>query len=127
MAERVKESNPAWLLVDSFVGAFSDFADETVVDVFSLRSAAVREVKSRIRILESWHQGCFEPDEITLPSNREIDRELGSADCVKYQSSDGCRYSWRLFNLSDEKHYELVPAASITQDDLRGYDAAAER
>ena len=103
MAERFKESKPAWLLVDSFVGALSDFADETVVDVFSSRSAAVREVKSRIRILESWHQDCFEPDEITLPSDREIDQELGTADCVKYQSSDVCRYSWKLFNLADKR------------------------
>ena len=107
MAERVNESKPAWLLVDSFVGALSDFADETVVDVFSSRSAAVREVKSRIRILESWHQSCFEPDAITLPSNREIDRELDSADCMKYQSSDGCRYSWRLFNLEDDRRKNL--------------------
>lgn len=107
MAERVKESNPAWLLVDSFVGALSDFADEAVVDVFSSRLAAVREVKSRIRILESWHHGCFEPDEIKLPSNREIDRAMDKVDCVKYQSSDGCRYSWRLFNLENDWRKKL--------------------
>lgn len=104
MADVRKNAKSAWLLVDSFVGALSDFADETAVDVFSSRSAAVREVKSRIRILESWHQGCFEPDAIMLPSNREIDRELDSADCVKYQSSDGCRYSWKLFNLDNKKN-----------------------
>ena len=103
MGKQFKKAKPAWLLVDSFVGALSDFADETVVDVFSSRAVAVREVKSRIRILESWHQGCFEPDEITIPSNREIDQALDKVECVKYQSSDGCRYSWRLFNLENNR------------------------
>ena len=102
MVDQTKKAKPTWLLVDTFVGALSDFADEAVIDVFSSRSAAVREVKSRIRILESWHQGCFEPDEIKLPSNREIDRAMDKVDCVKYQSSDGCRYSWRLFNLEND-------------------------
>ena len=31
-----------------------------------------------------------------------------------------------MIGVVDEKHYELVPAASITQDDLRGYNAVAE-
>ena len=99
MADTIKSKKTSWLLVDSFVGHLSDFADETVVDVFASRAAAVREVKSRIRILEAYHRECFEAKEVTLPSNDEIGRELRELDCVKYTSSDGCRYSWSLHNL----------------------------
>lgn len=126
MVDARKKAKPAWLLVDSFVGALSDFADETVVDMFSSRSTAVREVKSRIRILESWHQGYFGLDEITLPSNREVDQQLDKEKCVKYQSSDGCRYSWRLFEIADEKHYHLVPASEITAKDLSLYSRSCK-
>ena len=100
MADTIKNKKTSWLLVDSFVGALSDFADTTVVEMFSSRSAAVREVKSRIRILEKWHAGWFEPHDITLPSNREIDIKLRTTDCVRYCSSDGCRYSWQLFKVA---------------------------
>ena len=126
MADVRKNVKPAWLLVDSFVGARSDFADETVVDVFSSRSVAVRKVKSRIRILESWHKGCFDLGEITLPSNLEVDRQLDNGGCVKYHSSDGCRYSWSLFKLAEEKHYHLVPASDITANDLSLYSRSCK-
>lgn len=101
MVYRCGKKNTSWLLVDSFVGALSDFADTTVVDVFASRSAAVREVKSRIRTLEENHRDFFEEDEITLPSNDEIGQSLREADCVKYTSSDGCRYSWGLQKLGE--------------------------
>ena len=102
MADRIEEKNASWLLVDSFVGARSDFADTTVVDSFDSRAAAVREVKSRIRILEENHRDFFEEDDITLPSNDEIGQALREADCVKYTSSDGCRYSWVLHKLGEK-------------------------
>ena len=98
MAERIQKKR-SWLLVDSFVGALSDFADETVVETFSSRSAAVSEVKSRIRLLEKFHREIFEAHEVTLPSNREVELELSKSDRVKYCSSDGCRYSWQLYKL----------------------------
>ena len=98
-AQGVTSRASTWLLVDSFVGALSDFADTIVVDRFASRSAAVREVKSRIRILEENHRDFFEEDEITLPSNDEIGQSLREANCVKYTSSDGCRYSWGLYKL----------------------------
>ena len=102
MADRIEKKNTLWLLVDSFLGALSDFADTNVVDVFASRGAAVREVKSRIRILEKYHRECFEVHEVMLPSNDEIGRELRKSDCVKYTSSDGCRYSWVLHKLEEK-------------------------
>lgn len=100
MADKIDTGRTSWLLVDNFVGAISDFADTTVVDVFASRSAAVHEVKARIRNLELCHKEFFKPHEITLPTNREIELELRKADCVKYCSSDGCRYSWQLFRIA---------------------------
>ena len=75
MADMIEQKNTSWVLVDSFVGALSDFADTTVVDVFASRAAAVREVKFRIRLLEDCHREFFVAHEIKLPSNGEIDRE----------------------------------------------------
>ena len=107
MAVRIEKENTSWVLVDSFVGALSDFADTTVVDVFASRAAAVSEVKSRIRLLEDCHREFFEAHEIKLPSNGEIGRELRKVDCVKYCSSDGCRYSWWLYKLEDARKEHL--------------------
>ena len=61
------------LLVDRFEGALSDFADETVVDVYDTKRSAIREVKCRVHDLEKFHKDDFDASEIPpFPSDDDI-------------------------------------------------------
>ena len=87
----------AYLLVDSFEGALSDFADETIVDAYPTKEIAVAEVMDRVHALARSHRELFTADEmVEFPSDGEILSDLSRNLKLKYVSSDGCKYIWQI-------------------------------
>ena len=87
-------SNGGCLLIDSFEGALSDFADETVVDAYDTKGMAIHEVIDRVHCLAKCHKDEFAADEIPpFPSDEDMMSELSGKWKLKYVSADGCKYS----------------------------------
>lgn len=87
----------ACLLIDSFEGALSDFADETVVDSYPTEEDAISEVLDRVSALAHWHRGAFATDDVLDAFlQRDLRAELAMNGRVKYISDDGCRYTWQV-------------------------------
>lgn len=90
-------SNGAYLLVDSFEGALSDFADETMVDAYPTEEVAIHEVMDRVHCLARCHRELFTADEMAeFPSDDDMLSELSRNWKLKYVSSDGCKYVWQI-------------------------------
>lgn len=109
MASRTRRMHTAsksgCLLVDTFEGALSDFADETIVDSYPTEDAAIEEVMERVDVISQNHRGMFATDDaIDAFASRDIRSELKRKGWVRYISEDGCRYVWR-----------IVPAPSVSQ------------
>lgn len=79
------------ILVDSFRGSRSDFADEEVYSVFRSRQSAVHEVVRRFRLLVS-----ESPDQFDDCSENDISHQLLESGKCELTSQDGCEYSWRI-------------------------------
>ncbi len=89
--------NNAYLLIDSFEGALSDFADETIADVYPTEEEAIAETMERVMVLANYHKGLFATDEVIDEFlHRDLRTELSTNGRVKYVSDDGCRYSWQI-------------------------------
>ncbi len=96
MRERLM-TKEQYLLVDSFEGALSDFADETVVDAYPTEEAAICETLERVSALAKWHRGEFATDDVLDAFlRRDLRSELAINGRVKYVSDDGCRYTWQI-------------------------------
>lgn len=97
-----KEKNGAYLLVDSFEGALSDFADETIVDAYPTEEDAIHEVVDRVHALARYHSELHAANELAeFPSDDDMLSELSRNWKLKYVSSDGCKYIWQIvFNPS---------------------------
>jgi len=80
-----------YVLVDSFHGRLSDFADEEVYSVFKSCQSAAREVVRRFRLLASESPGQFDD----CNENDILYKLLESGKC-EVTSQDGCEYSWRI-------------------------------
>jgi len=79
------------VLVDSFRGSMSSFADEEVYSVFRSRQSAVREVVRRFRLLVSENLNQFNDCD-----KKKIAQELFETGKCDVISNDGCEYSWRI-------------------------------
>ena len=89
--------NGAYLLIDSFEGALSDFADETIADVYPTEEEAIAETMERVTVLAKYHRGLFSTDNvIDAFMHRDLRTELSTEGRVKYVSEDGCRYTWQI-------------------------------
>ena len=95
-------TNGAYLLIDSFNGALSDFADETTVDAYDTKKKAIREVIDRVHILAKFHEDEFDANEMPpFPTDKDIQTEMSKRGKLKYVSEDGCGYTWQIiFNPS---------------------------
>ena len=90
-------SNGGCLLIDSFEGALSDFADETVVDAYDTKKMAVREVIDRVHYLSNCHKGLIPKEDVPpFPSDEDVVASLMENMKLKYVSGDGCRYKWQI-------------------------------
>ena len=63
MAEMIQRKRRApdagYLLIDSFEGALSDFADETIANVYPTEEEAIAETMERVMVLANYHKGLF--------------------------------------------------------------------
>ncbi len=104
MAEMIQRKRRApdagYLLIDSFEGAMSDFADETIADVYPTEEEAIAETMERVMVLANYH--------------RDLRTELSTNGRVKYVSDDGCRYSW-----------QIMPAPIASQEEMAEYGRRA--
>ncbi len=92
-----RESNNGYLLIDSFEGALSDFADETVVDFYDTKIKAMHEVVDRVHYLANCHNDEFAIDEIPkFPSDKEVMTALLWNGKLKYVAGDGGKYTWQI-------------------------------
>lgn len=92
---RVPQSR--YLILDSFEGAESDFADETVVDPYETMEAAICEVVKRVRMLAKCHEEEFAANTMPqFPSDDEMLSSLRKGGTLKYVSADGCKYTWQI-------------------------------
>lgn len=95
--EHGRVSKSRYLILDSFEGAESDFADEMVVEAYEARDAAIREVVKRVRMLAKCHEEEFAVNTIPrFPSDEEMLLSLRERGKLKYISADGCKYSWQI-------------------------------
>jgi len=95
--EYVRATQSGYLILDSFEGAESDFADETVVDAYKAREAAIREVMKRVRLLAQCHEEEFAANAMPqFPSDEEMLLSLRERGKLKYVSADGCKYTWQI-------------------------------
>ena len=107
--------NNAYLLIDSFEGALSDFADETIADVYPTEEEAIAETMERVMVLANYHKGLFATDEVIDEFlHRDLRTELSTNGRVKYVSDDGCRYSW-----------QIMPAPIASQEEMAEYGRRA--
>ena len=79
------------VLIDSFEGAVSSFADETVYSVFDDIEQAVITAARRFWLIRQENRGLFDP----LRRETFI-RILRREHCISVMSRDKCRYSWRI-------------------------------
>ena len=97
ISQKRRVSDAGYLLIDSFEGALSDFADETIADVYPTEEAAITETMERVAVLANYHKGLFTTDEvIDAFLQRDLRTELSMNSRVKYVSDDGCRYTWQI-------------------------------
>ena len=90
-------TNGAYLLIDSFNGALSDFADETTVDAYDTKRTAIREVIDRVHVVAKFHEEGFDANEIPpFPTDENIQTEMSKRGKLKYVSGDGCGYTWQI-------------------------------
>jgi len=95
--EHERATQSGYLILDSFEGAESDFADETVVDAYEEKVAAIREVVKRVRLLAQFHEEEFDADAVPqFPSDEEILLSLRERGKLKYVSAYGCKYTWQI-------------------------------
>ena len=119
MAEMIQRKRRApdagYLLIDSFEGVMSDFADETIVDVYPTEEEAIAETMERVMVLANYHKGLFATDEVIDEFlHRDLRTELSTNGRVKYVSDDGCRYSW-----------QIMPAPIASQEEMAEYGRRA--
>jgi len=119
MAEMIQRKRRApdagYLLIDSFEGAMSDFADETIADVYPTEEEAIAETMERVMVLANYHKGLFATDEVIDEFlHRDLRTELSTNGRVKYVSDDGCRYSW-----------QIMPAPIASQEEMAEYGRRA--
>ena len=97
ISQKRSKSAVEYLLIDSFEGALSDFADETIVDSYQTEEEAIAETMERVTVLAKYHRGLFATDKvIDAFMYRDLRTELSTEGRVKYVSEDGCRYTWRI-------------------------------
>ena len=90
-------SNGGYLLIDSFEGAVSDFAGETVVDLYGSKRTAMLEVVNRVRCLARFHKEEFDANVMPqFPTDDEMLSSLRERGKLKYFSADGCKYTWQI-------------------------------
>ncbi len=95
--EYARMTKSRYLILDSFEGAVSDFADETVVDAYETREAAICEVVKRVRMLAKCHEEGFAANTMPqFPSDDEMLSSLREGGKLKYVSADGCKYTWQI-------------------------------
>lgn len=80
-----------YVLVDSFKGGVSDFADEVVYSIFGSRKAAVKSIVQRISLIYGEN-----PDQFGCLNTDDIERHFVSSDSLKIFSADGCEYMWKM-------------------------------
>ena len=116
-----ESQSDAYLLIDNFEGALSDFADETVVDFYPTEEDAISEVLDRVSALAHWHRGEFATDDVLDAFlQRDLRAELAMNGRVKYISNDGCRFTWQIMpapiaQLEEMAELSYRPAAAVAK------------
>lgn len=85
------ELRNCFVLISSFKGFLSSFADETVRRVYDSEAKAIEAAAENLWFIRENNRGYFDP------LRREaFVRRLKRDRMVTVVSRDGCRYSWRI-------------------------------